>query len=403
MRKARLAAVRTHIINKEGDGDRSSSDENALEIPNGFSHLPNGNSHENKGVDALNDVLVEVETSDGLVGMALGEGGFPVCYLIEHMLKPILVGEDARNIARLWDRMFHTVSLDLGRTGLPMMALSAVDLALWDLLGRMRGEPVHMLIGGATKDVLSVYHTGARAEHGKALGFPAAKVTLPHGVRDGSAGFSANIEFLRETRAAVGQGYPFAIDCWMSLDVRYALDLAAAIEPLNVRWIEEPLHPEDHDGYLRLKAAMPKITWTTGEHHYTRYGFQRLVADRAVDILQPDIRWCGGLTETLRIAAMASAFDIPVIPHCGGVYSYHFAMAQPNVPCVEYFNASVTGEEMVSVHGPVVSGEPLPHNGEIILTDAPGWGLEREASPLVRAFRVEQDGRWSVPSEDKFS
>ena len=114
----------------------------------------------------------------------------------------------------------------------------------------------------------------------------------------------------------------------------------------------------------------------TGEHEYTRWGFRDLIRHRAVDVVQPDLMWAGGFTEALCIASLASAFDVPVVPHAGGIYSYHFAMTQPGVPFVEYCITSPKGEEITSVFGDMFEGEPLPLDGTITLSDAPGWGLK---------------------------
>ncbi len=330
-------------------------------------------------------ILVEIESADGTVGLATGSGGMAVCSVIQQGLADLLIGFDVRDIARLWDEMYRS-SLPYGRKGLALMAISVADLALWDLLGQLRAEPVYRLAGGATKDRIAVYGTGPNSTVFQRRGFFGSKVPFPYGPADGRQGFAANVRAVAGHRAAVGEGYPLMIDCFMALDVAYALEFARAVEPYGLCWIEEALHPDDWQGYRRLREAAPWVRWTTGEHEYTRWGFRNLVRDRIVDIIQPDLMWCGGFSEALRIAALASAFDVTIIPHAGGVYSYHLAMTQPAIPVVEYCNTSPKADEITPVFGQMFEGEPLALDGTITLSDAPGWGLrlKRDAVSLRR-------------------
>ena len=179
------------------------------------------------GIGVLGSLVVELETEDGTVGVATGSGGMPAAWIIKTHFARFLVGEDARNINRIWDEMYRA-SLPYGRKGLPIMAISAVDLALWDLNGKLRGEPVYNLIGGLSRDEISFYCTGPDAGAIKSMGFWGAKVPLPHSHFDGEAGLKANVEFLRTHRAAVGPGFPLMVDCYMSLNTQYAIRLAEA-------------------------------------------------------------------------------------------------------------------------------------------------------------------------------
>jgi L-rhamnonate dehydratase len=177
------------------------------------------------------------------------------------------------------------------------------------------------------------------------------------------------------------------VDCYMSLDVSYAVALAEALRPLGVYWIEEPLSPDDVDGHRILKERCPTTRWTTGEHEYTRYGFRELIRSRSVDILQPDLMWMGGLTEALRVSAMAAAYDIPVVPHGSGAYSYHFVQSQPHIPFSEYVNMSADGTRLEPVFQGLFDGDDLPENGSIAVSDRPGFGLTlRPGRNLTRPF-----------------
>ncbi len=335
------------------------------------------------GIGVLSAIIVEIETQDGSVGVATGSGGMPAAWLIRHHFTRFLIGEDARNINRIWDQLYRA-SLPYGRKGIPIMAISAVDLALWDLVGKIRKEPVYNLIGGLSRDEMTFYCTTPEPLAIKQLGFWGAKVPLPHSHFEGEEGLRKNIEFLARHRAAVGPDYPLMVDCYMSLTVNYAIRLAEAAKPLNIHWWEEVLSPDDDDGYREIKRAHPTLKWTTAEHEYTRYGFRQLIAERVIDILQPDVMWVGGLTETLRIAAHASAYDTPVVPHGSGPYSYHFIASQTGPAFCEYVAASPDGKSIQPVFGKLFEGEPMPVNGRMKIPDSPGFGMElRDRGMLV--------------------
>ncbi len=244
------------------------------------------------------------------------------------------------------------------------------------------------MIGGSATDPLMAYSTGPKPGLARKLGFAGAKVVPPHGPAEGSAGFDANVAFIGMARDDVGPGFPLMVDCYMALDVRYAIDLAQATRSLDIYWFEDVLLPDNYAGYRALKAAAPWVRWVAGEHEYTRYGFRTLITEGGVDVLQPDLMYAGGLSELLRIAGLAAAHDIPIVPHCGGPYSYHFAVAQPGTMFVEYLNTSPDGDRIVPVLGNLFSGEPLPENGVIALSDDPGWGLSlnKDAVQLRRPY-----------------
>ncbi|SFZ86771.1 L-rhamnonate dehydratase [Devosia enhydra] len=327
------------------------------------------------GIGVLGSLVVEIETAAGHVGIATGSGGHPAAWLIANHFSRFLLGEDARNINRFWDQMYRA-SLPYGRKGLPVMAISAVDLALWDLVGKVRGEPVYNLIGGLSRDEISFYCTSPAPDAVKSMGFWGAKVPLPHSPFEGEEGLKKNVAFLAAHRESVGPGYPLMVDCYMSLTVSYAIALAEACKGLDIHWWEEVLSPEDVEGFRQIRQAHPTLKWTTGEHEYSRYGFRRLIEERTIDILQPDVMWVGGLTELMRIAAHAAAYDIPVVPHGSGPYSYHFIASQTGPAFCEYVAASPDGRAIGPVFGELFTGEDLPRNGLLKVSDAPGFGME---------------------------
>ena len=343
------------------------------------------------GINALGTVLVEVELNDGTVGIGCSIGGEPACYIIEKHLSRFVEGQDPRNVELIWDQMWRA-TLPYGRKGLAVQAISAVDLAIWDCLGKLRGEPVYALLGGATKDKLPVYATTSRPDIAHEWGFHGAKIPCRYGPADGDEGLRKNIAVMREAREQVGPGFPLRLDCYMALTVPYAIKLAKALEEFDLEWIEECLPPDDYDGYAELKRALTGICLvTTGEHEYTRYGFRELISRKCADILQPDINWVGGLTEARRIVAMASAYDLPVIPHGSSVFSYHLQYAFTNCPLAEFLVMSPAADRVVPLFGELFREEPLPRDGYVKLTDAPGWGVElNDKLDLIRPFESGQ-------------
>lgn len=284
-----------------------------------------------------------------------------------------------------------------GRKGLTVAVISVIDLAIWDLLGKIRNEPVYKLIGGATRSRLDFYCTGPEPGYSKSMGFSGAKVALPYGPDEGASGLARNVEYLREQREKVGPKFPLRVDCYMSLNVPYTIELVKACEAagINIDWWEECLSPDDVDGQALLKRAHPTIKFTTGEHEYSRYGFRKLIESRNLDIVQPDVMWVGGMTELLKISAMAAAYDIPVVPHASGPYSYHFVVSQPNSPFQEYLANSPDGKTVQPVFGDLFLNEPIPSKGylDVSALDEPGFGLKlNPAAKLIPARYVLTPG-----------
>ena len=327
------------------------------------------------GINALGGVIVEVELEDGTTGVGISTGGEPACFIIERHLKRFLVGQSPINVEVIWDQMWRA-TLPYGRKGLAIHAISAVDLALWDLLGKLRDEPVYALLGGKTKDKLPMYATTIRPDLAQEMGFHAAKLPLMYGPADGIEGLKKNVALMKKSRASVGPDFRLMFDCYMALTVPYTIELAKALEPHDVYWLEECLPPDDYDGCAELKAAVSSCLFTGGEHEYTRYGHRELIARKCFDILQPDLTWVGGMTEARRIVAMASAYDIPVIPHGSGVFAYHLQYAFSNCPMAEFLMMSPAADEMAPIFGDIFIDEPLPQDGYMDLPEKPGWGVE---------------------------
>jgi len=338
------------------------------------------------GKNCLSRFLAEVTTDGGLVGYGMGMGGEATCAIIEKHLKRFLLGSDPRDIERIWDQMYRSTA-HYGQGAIHMSAIAGLDLALWDLCGKLRGEPVYKLLGGKTKPSIPVYGTGPDPAIIQSLGFKGAKLPLRYGSADGEEGMKKNIAVIAEAREKVGPDYELMLDCYMALTVPYVIELARRIESYHIRWIEDFLLPADYEDFLKVKPATHPLLIATGEHEFTRNGFRYLISHKAVDILQLDLTWMGGVTEARRIAAMANLYHIPVIPHGQSTFSYHFVMSQPNCPMAEYAMASPMGDRIEPFLGAFFIGEPLPKDGVVTLHEKPGWGMElRPDLDLTRPF-----------------
>lgn len=326
------------------------------------------------GIDVLGTVLVQVESDDGTVGFAMTTGGVPAAYLIEKHFRRFVVGQPATNLEIMFDQMYHA-SLYYGRKGLTINAISAVDCAVWDLLGKLRQEPVWAMIGGKLRPKQPMYATGPRPDLAQKMGFIGGKIPLPYGPAAGEVGLRKNVELAERMRNACGPDFMLAYDCWMALTPAYALQLIAALKPYNFRWIEECLPPDDYAGYRHLVDQRDHpIMISTGEHEYTRWGFENLL-HTGVDMVQPDIHWCGGLTELLKIKALASAKNRLCVLHASSVYSYHFAIASDATPFSEFLMMAPQADKVVPMFAPLFTDEPVPVDGHVQVTEAPGFGV----------------------------
>jgi L-rhamnonate dehydratase len=326
------------------------------------------------GIDVLGTVLVELEAEDGTVGFAMTTGGVPAAYLIEKHFRRFVVGQTAVNVEVMFDQMYHA-SLYYGRKGLPINAISAVDCAVWDLLGKLRQEPIWAMIGGKVRDRQPMYATGPRPDLAKNMGFIGGKMPLPFGPAHGEEGLRENVALAERMRAACGPDFFLAFDCWMALTPAYALRLIEALKPFNIHWIEECLPPDDYEGYRQLVTQRSHpVMIATGEHEYTRWGFENLLGT-GVDVVQPDVHWCGGMTELLKIKAMASARNRLCIPHGSSVYSYHFAIASDATPFSEFLMMAPQADRVVPMFDPLFVDEPVPVDGHLKPDDSPGFGV----------------------------
>ena len=241
-------------------------------------------SRQSFGLNVLGTLVVEIEADNGVVGFAVTTGGEPGAWIVERHLARFLEGSSVTETERIWDQMYLS-TIFYGRKGLVVNAISCVDLALWDLLGKLREEPVYHLLGGAVRDELTFYATGARPDLAKQLGFIGGKMPLRHSPAEGEEGMKRNLALLADMRSRTGEDFWLMYDCWMSLDVNYATRLAHAAAEYGLRWIEEALPPDDYWGYAELRRnAPPGMMVTTGEHESTRWGFRDVYKRQIVDL-----------------------------------------------------------------------------------------------------------------------
>lgn len=342
-------------------------------------------------------LLVEIFTDDGHVGLGNAALAPQVTkQVIDLHLTPLLIGQNPWDIERLWQHMYRK-TMAFGRTGIGMVAISAIDIALWDLLGKAAKQPVYNLLGGRTKTFIPVYASrlysvelnelAAEARRYKDEGYKAMKLRFGWGPTDGAAGMQRNIGLVQTVRECVGDEIDVMADAYMGWTLDYAKRMLPLLEPFHLRWLEEPVIPDDIHGYSELRSAA-RIPIAGGEHEFTLYGFRKLIEARALDYIQFDTNRVGGLTQARKIAALAEAYSIPVIPHAGQMHNYHLVMASFNSPMAEYFPV-VDVEVGNELFWYIFEGEPRAKNGTIDLDETPGLGLEINETAIKTFETIE--------------
>ena len=360
-------------------------------------------------IASFDSTLVRIATESGPVGLgeakaAVGSAGTnaALCTCIEDELAPLLVGQDARDISRLWDVMYngsrahfalargHAFPV-LGRRGLTMAAIGGIDMALWDILGKSLGVPVWRLLGGRRHERMPAYASGgwAPAERIAAElrgflergGFSAVKMRV--GAGDGTLDHS--IRRVHAAREGLGDGVDIMCDAHGTWTVAEARRFCRAVADCNLAWLEEPVCADDKRGQAEVRAATD-IPIASGESEFTRFDFRDLIELRAVDILQPDLSIAGGITEAMRIEALASAHQLRFAPHLwGGALTFaaglHVAAVASSGFILEYsLGANPMLHELAHDDFPVV-------DGMIEIPDRPGLGVTIDEA-FVERYRA---------------
>lgn len=320
---------------------------------------------------------IEILTDDGVTGCAVNYGGGQAsCFVIAKHLSRFLIGEDPFNIEKLWDQMYRS-TLPYGLGGVTSMAISGVDLALWDLMGKALYQPVYRLLGGQTKEAIPCYVTTHPdlVPAWKSSGFLGVKVAAPWGAADGQAGLRKMQCCLEQCRLELGAEMELMVDCYLSWDLEFTTRLAQRVREIGVKWFEDPLESGSAEKMnAELRAHISPIQVAIGNLEFDYKAFAAILAARACDVIQPEMQWCGGLTAVRRIAAMAKPCNVPVIPHGSGVYNYHFVLSNLNSPFAEFLSVG-DGVTVRPIFDAII-GEPLPVNGSLTLTDKAGFGVE---------------------------
>ena len=318
-------------------------------------------------------VWVQIIAEDGTYGIGSCVHGEPAAALIDYYIAPLIEGKDALATELLNDLMWRSQEAFQG--GIAGAAQSGVDLALWDLKGKLLGRPVYELIGGPSRESIELYATGDDLEWMMELGFKRFKISNPFYYEEGSEGLSKLEQHVAQARETVGDDAELMLNPVMSFNTDWALRVADRLRQYRLRWLEEPFVPWNLQGHIELKKAMTWTALATGEHHYGRRAFQQLIEARAVDIVQPDIEWTGGLSETLKIYTYAEAAGIESIPHKGANSSWgqHFALAMPESSMAEWFMDTDIGQPLSDK---LLPGVAMPKEGKIVPSDAPGFGLD---------------------------
>ncbi len=312
---------------------------------------------------SMGQILVAIDTDTGLTGYGVGGGGLAGVHVVKSILRDVLLDQSPEPVESLWDQMANAV-LPFGLNGISCLAISGADLALWDLRGKAAQQPVAELLGGSTGKPLPTYMTVwdeippelAESHSAFKLHIP----PVPPVERTADA-----VQRVEHARSVIGPHRDLMIDCWMHWDRNSTLSAARELEKFHLRWIEEPLPVNDFSGYQDLARECP-IPIAGGEHEFTAQGFRPWIETKAHAILQPDICWCGGMTEMVKIYKLANAAGLEVCPHRGAeLWGLHAIAGLSNNPLAE------SGRDWMTW----VGGQPEIINAHITLTDAPGFGV----------------------------
>ncbi len=329
--------------------------------------------------------LVKIETDEGITGIGLGGGGIIGKATIEHLTKE-LIGEDPIDVERLWHKMW--IPKLIGRRGLTTRAISAIDIGLWDIRGKVAGLPLYKLLGGFRNRV-PTYVAGGYYEEGKGLrelqqemrdnvemGARAVKMKV------GAMPIREDVARVAAVREAIGPDVKLLVDANCAYKAYEAVQFAKRIEEYDPFWFEEPIAPDDYEGHKKIAAAT-SIPIATGENEYTRYGFRDLIATGAVPILNADAKVLGGVTEFMKVVAMAQAHDLDIAPHGSQDIHVHLVAAIANGLILEFYRDSVD-----PMWGKVYEHTlRLNDDGTVSPPDVPGIGADPNYAALAQ-YRV---------------
>lgn len=354
--------------------------------------------------------IVEVVTDEGIHGYGEAFGGGQVALankaIIELVIRPMILGEDPLDRERIWHKVYNLLR-DHGQKGMPIQSLSGVDIALWDIAGRYLKLPLYKLLGGAFRQSISVYGYGMMLQRvpeleksfaGESIriveaGYKAIKMKI-------GLGASRDIQLVKAVREAIGPDILLMVDANHAYTAREAIPLGRKLEHLDVFWFEEPVAPEDHQGYRDVCTALD-LPVAGGEAEFTRWGFRDLIANRCVDVLQPETCGLGGITEYCKVLALAHTYFIPVVNHVWGsavavATNLHLLAALPDLPgaaepvqpMLEYDTTPNRFREELLVKPLDIPGQVKRNGGWVSLPPGPGLGIEIDLN-FQKRFEVK--------------
>jgi D-galactarolactone cycloisomerase len=345
--------------------------------------------------------IVEIETADGITGWGecYGPSAVAKAY-IETQFAPRIVGRDAFDVEVIWEDLYNRVK-DYGARGMVTSAMSGIDIALWDIIGKSVGKPIHKLIGGAHRTEVTCYATGLyfidmdrlieeaveEAQQFVAEGFTAVKMKI------GLGDPKLDIRRVAAVRDAIGPDLRLMVDANHCFTVPQAIRIGRELEKLDVEWFEEPISPEDIDGYVEVTRALDMAV-AGGENEFTRWGFRDLVVRKAMDIVQPDVCAAGGISECRKIATLASTHGVECVPHAWGsaigvAATLHFLAALPDQPpSYRPMPPLLEFEQCENPFRDHLSVEPIvQRRGKVQVPTGAGLGIEIDRSVIAR-YRV---------------
>lgn len=326
--------------------------------------------------------FVQVITDEGLIGIGPSHGGVLGKLLIEDELKPYIIGEDPLNSERIWEKMYWG-SLTNGRRGVAIRAISSLDIAIWDLKGKILNQPVHKLLGGY-QDSVPVYGSSINRNYTREelveettdyvkSGFKMVKMKI------GGKDYTEDLDRIKLMRDTIGPKVDLAVDVNNGWSLTTAIRMCKKLEDLglDIYWIEEPILADEIDNLAKL-ANETSIPIAVGENHYTRWEFKDMIERGAVEIVQADVGVCGGITEFIKIAAIADSYGLPVCPHGSAYFSASAVAGVPNGLFSEYIQG---------IHDPMgkLFIDPIKaKGGELTPSCKPGFGLELDEKAMER-------------------
>lgn len=356
--------------------------------------------------------LVEVETDEGITGWGecFGPGNIALANktIVEKVIQPMVLGMDPLDRDVIWHKVYNLMR-DHGQKGMPMQSLSGVDIALWDIAGKVAGLPIHKLIGGAHRNSVQAYGYGMmlkredaaahvarfvdEAASIKDMGFVATKMKVGLGAKD-------DVKLCAAVRKGVGDDFDFMVDANHGYNTHDAFYVGHALEELDAYWFEEPVAPEDHDGYRELRAGL-KVNISGGEAEFGRWGWRALLECRGIDIAQPEVCALGGITEYLRVLALCHAHFTPVINHVWGsaiavATNLQLLAAMPPLPgglfprepMLEFDTTENKFRDQLLASPLDIQGQVARNGGHVAIPTGPGLGVEPDRD-FIRHYEVD--------------